>query len=244
MRRIVKSYGRTVALRGVDLDVLAGEVVGLIGDNGAGKSTLIKILSGFEHPDSGEIEVSGRRVDMSSPADARSLGIETVYQERALADDLTVMENLFLGSELLRRFGPIRIRDTHRMLTESRKLLEELRLKVDPRQEARFCSGGEKQGIAIARAIHVKAKLVILDEPTNALGVVAVARVLDLIKELREQGIGCIFISHNIEHVVEVSNRVVMLVQGTKVFESLTEETSTMELVSILNSRSGGRRVE
>ena len=243
MRRIVKSYGRTVALRGVDLEVFAGEVVGLIGDNGAGKSTLIKILSGFERPDSGVIEVSGRRVNMSSPADARSLGIETVYQERALAEDLTVMENLFLGSERLHRFGPIKIRDSRRMLTESRQLLEELRLKVDPRQEARFCSGGEKQGIAIARAIHVKARLVILDEPTNALGVVAVSRVLELIKELSGQGIGCIFISHNIDHVVEVSNRVVMLVQGTKVLESRTEETSTMELVSVLNSRSGGRRV-
>ena len=240
MRGIVKSYGRTVALRGVDLDVSAGEVVGLIGDNGAGKSTLIKILSGFERPDSGVIEVSGRRVNMSSPAVARSLGIETVYQEQALAEDLTVMENLFLGSERLNRLGPIRIRDSRRMLTESRRLLEELRLKVDPRQEARFCSGGEKQGIAIARAIHVKAKLVILDEPTNALGVVAVARVLGLIKELREQGIGCIFISHNIEHVVQVSDRVVMLVQGTKVLERKTEETSTMELVSVLNSRSGG----
>ena len=240
MRGIVKSYGRTVALRGVDLDVSAGEVVGLIGDNGAGKSTLIKILSGFERPDSGVIEVSGRRVNMSSPAVARSLGIETVYQEQALAEDLTVMENLFLGSERLNRLGPIKIRDSRRMLTESRRLLEELRLKVDPRQEARFCSGGEKQGIAIARAIHVKAKLVILDEPTNALGVVAVARVLGLIKELREQGIGCIFISHNIEHVVQVSDRVVMLVQGTKVLERKTEETSTMELVSVLNSRSGG----
>ena len=228
MRGIVKSYGRTVALRGVDLDVSAGEVVGLIGDNGAGKSTLIKILSGFERPDSGVIEVSGRRVNMSSPAVARSLGIETVYQEQALAEDLTVMENLFLGSERLNRLGPIKIRDSRRMLTESRRLLEELRLKVDPRQEARFCSGGEKQGIAIARAIHVKAKLVILDEPTNALGVVAVARVLGLIKELREQGIGCIFISHNIEHVVQVSDRVVMLVQGTKVLERRkTEETST-----------------
>ena len=240
MRGIVKSYGRTVALRGVDLDVSAGEVVGLIGDNGAGKSTLIKILSGFERPDSGVIEVSGRRVNMSSPAVARSLGIETVYQEQALAEDLTVMENLFLGSERLNRWGPIKVRDSRRMLTESRRLLEELRLKVDPRQEARFCSGGEKQGIAIARAIHVKAKLVILDEPTNALGVVAVARVLGLIKELREQGIGCIFISHNIEHVVQVSDRVVMLVQGTKVLERKTEETSTMELVSVLNSRSGG----
>ena len=243
MRRIVKSYGRTVALRGVDLDVFAGEVVGLIGDNGAGKSTLIKILSGFERPDSGVIEVSGQRVNMSSPADARSLGIETVYQERALAEDLTVMENLFLGSERLHRFGPIKIRDSRRMLTESRRLLEELRLNVDPRQEARFCSGGEKQGVAIARAIRVKARLVILDEPTNALGVVAVARVLELIKELREQGIGCIFISHNIDHVVEVSNRVVMLVQGNKVLERRTEETSTMKLVSVLNSRSGGRRV-
>lgn len=241
MREVAKSYGRTVALRGVNLDVFSGEVVGLIGDNGAGKSTLIKILSGFERPDSGVIEISGKPVRFSSPADARARGIETVYQEQALADDLTVVDNLFLGSELVRRVGPFRVLESERMQTESRRLLKELRLRVDPRQEARFCSGGEKQGIAIARAIHVKAKLVILDEPTNALGVVAVARVLELINELRDQGIGCIFISHNIEHIVEVSDRAVMMVQGSKILDCPIEDTNTLELVAILNSRSGGR---
>lgn len=237
-----KRFGTTRALRDVNLSVAEGEVVGLIGDNGAGKSTLIKILSGFEDPDEGSILIDGRHVRLRTAAEARSLGIETVYQEQALADDLTITQNLFLGSEATRRLGPFRFLDKRRMRAEAQEMLDLLRLRVSPDQEARFCSGGEKQGVAIARAIHVNARMVILDEPTNALGVVAVDRVLELIRELKRKGIACIFISHNIQHIIDVSDRVVMFVQGVKLLDVPVAETSTLELVELLNARSGSRQ--
>jgi simple sugar transport system ATP-binding protein len=238
---IRKAFGATRALQGVDLEVAPGEILGLIGDNGAGKSTLIKVLSGFERPDGGRIEIDGQPVTLRSPADARRLGIETVYQEQALADDLSVMANLFLGNELRRGWGPFRVLDTRRMRARSQEMLDGLRLRASPDQEARFCSGGEKQGISIARAINVKAKVVILDEPTNALGVVAVDRVLELIRGLRENGIACIFVSHNIQHVVELCDRVALFVHGTKLLDTPVSETSALELIELLNQRSGNR---
>jgi len=236
-----KSFGLTRALEGLDLQVYAGEVIGLVGDNGAGKSTFIKILSGFERPDEGSVSIDGKPIVLKSAAEARAMGIETVYQEQALADDLSVMNNLFLGSELVRRVGPFKLLDRKLMEQEAQEMLDLLRLRVSPSQEARFCSGGEKQGIAIARAIHVQARLVILDEPTNALGVVAVDRVLDLIRELKRKGIACIFISHNIQHVMDVSDRVTMFVQGKKILDVPVGDTSTMQLVELLNSKSGSR---
>lgn len=236
-----KSFGLTRALRDLSFHVNPGEIVGLVGDNGAGKSTFIKMLSGFEQPDEGQILIDGEPVNLKSAAEARAIGIETVYQEQALADDLSVMNNLFLGSELTRRLGPFTFLDEKSMQREAQEMLDLLRLRVAPSQEARFCSGGEKQGIAIARAIHVKARLVILDEPTNALGVVAVDRVLDLVRELKRKGIACIFISHNIQHVMDVSDRVTMFVQGKKILDVPVGETSTLELVELLNSRSGSR---
>ncbi|MDR1187764.1 MAG: ATP-binding cassette domain-containing protein [Bifidobacteriaceae bacterium] len=240
-RGIVKSFGSVRALQGVDLGVGAGEVVGLIGDNGAGKSTLIKILSGFESPDAGVIEINGQERVLRSPKQARDLGIETVYQEQALADDLTVARNLFLGKELTKRIGPLRVLDDRAMRVESQAMLDELRLRVDVDQSARFCSGGERQGIAISRAIYFNASVVILDEPTNALGVVAVDRVLELIAGLRERQIACIFISHNIQHVVGVCDRIAMFVHGSKVADVPTAETSAEQLISMLNVRSGAR---
>jgi simple sugar transport system ATP-binding protein len=241
IKKLSKSFGVTRALQDVTLHVNPGEVIGLVGDNGAGKSTLIKILSGFESPDFGEILIDGKTVTLKNAAQARFMGIETVYQEQALAEDLTVMDNLFLGTELTKKLGPFRFLDQKRMLTEAREMLELLRLRVAPGQEARFCSGGEKQGIAIARAIRVKARLVILDEPTNALGVVAVDRVLDLIRELKREGIACIFISHNIQHVMDVSDRIMMFVHGTKILDEPASKTSVRGLVAMLNSRSGSR---
>ncbi|MDR0366197.1 MAG: ATP-binding cassette domain-containing protein [Bifidobacteriaceae bacterium] len=238
---IVKSFGSVRALQGVDLDVAKGEILGLIGDNGAGKSTLIKILSGFEVPDAGTIEIDGVQRVLRSPKQARALGIETVYQEQALADDVTVARNLFLGKELRRRVAFWKVLDDSAMRAESKKMLEELRLRVDVDQAARFCSGGERQGIAISRAIYFNAKVVILDEPTNALGVVAVDRVLSLVAGLKERGISCIFISHNIQHVVDICDRIVMFVHGSKVLDVPTEQTSTAELISLLNARSGAR---
>jgi len=238
---IYKSFGSVRALQGVDLDVLPGQVVGLIGDNGAGKSTLIKILSGFEKADRGEVAIDGRVVHLTSPKQARAMGVETVYQEQALADDVTVARNLFLGHELTRRVGPFHFLDDKTMRLEAQKMLDELRLRVDVGQEARFCSGGERQGVAISRAIYFNARIVILDEPTNALGVVAVDRVLQLVAGLKDRGIACIFISHNIGHVTEVCDQVVMLVHGSKVLDTPVAETSTAELIGLLNARSGAK---
>jgi len=238
---VYKSFGSVRALQGVDLEVLPGQVLGLIGDNGAGKSTLIKILSGFEKADKGEVAIDGRVVHLSSPKQARAMGVETVYQEQALADDVTVARNLFLGHELTRSFGPLRFLDDKTMRVEAQIMLDELRLRVDVGQEARFCSGGERQGIAISRAIYFKARIVILDEPTNALGVVAVDRVLQLVAGLKERGIACIFISHNIQHVTQVCDQVVMLVHGSKVLDVPAEKTSAPELIGMLNARSGAR---
>lgn len=242
VRGVGKRFGATRALHDVRLSVSEGEILGLVGDNGAGKSTLIKILSGFETPDEGQILIDGQPVKLRSAAEARRLGIETVYQEQALADDLTITQNLFLGAEPTRRWGPFRSLEKKRMREEAQQMMDLLRLRVSPDQEARFCSGGEKQGVAIARAIHVNARMVILDEPTNALGVVAVDRVLELIRELKRKGIACIFISHNIQHVMDVSDRVAMFVQGTKVLDVPVAETSKLQLVEMLNARSGYRQ--
>lgn len=241
VRGIVKSFGSVRALQGVDLEVNPGEVVGLVGDNGAGKSTLIKVLSGFLQPDRGSIWFDGSARHLSSPSTARSLGIETVYQEQSVADDLTVARNLFLGRELRRRVGPFWVLDHRAMRNEASEMMESLRFRVDADQEVRYCSGGERQGIAIARAIHANAKLVILDEPTNALGVVAVARVLGLITELRDRGIACILVSHNIRHIVDVSDRAVMFVHGSKVLDVPIGETGVQQLVDLLNEKSGSR---
>jgi simple sugar transport system ATP-binding protein len=241
LRGIEKSFGSVRALQGVDLAVGRGEILGLLGDNGAGKSTLIKILSGFIQADRGEILLDGQPVHFSTPATARAAGIETVYQEQALADDLSVTRNLFMGKELTRRLGPFKVLDMRQMREESRRMLEDLRLRVDVDQEARFCSGGERQGVAIARAIHFRANLVILDEPTNALGVAAVARVLDLIRELRDRGHACIFVSHNLDQVHAIADRIALLVHGTKVLDLAVGDTSVAELHEMLMARSGTR---
>jgi len=241
IRGVRKTFGTVRALQGVDLDLQRGEIIGLIGDNGAGKSTLIKILSGFERPDEGRILLDGEPVQFASPAEARSRGIETVYQEQALADDLSVERNLFLGKEPVRKVGPFRFLDLQRMRTESQAMLDELRLRMPVGQETRFLSGGERQGIAIARAIHFDARVVILDEPTNALGVAAVERVLKLISELKERGIGCIFVSHNLAHVHAIVDRVVLFVHGTKMLDLPVGKTTLEALNTLLLQRSGAR---
>jgi simple sugar transport system ATP-binding protein len=239
MRHIEKSYGSIRALRGVNFHVDTAETVGLIGDNGAGKSTLIKILTGFAHADQGQILLNGKEIHFASPREARKNGIETVYQEQALADDLSVARNLFMGKEPVRSYGPFRLLDIETMRSESRKMLAELRLNVDVDKETRYCSGGERQGISIARAIYFNANVVILDEPTNALGVAAVQRVLDLIRELKQRGIAVIFVSHNLYHVHLVSDRIVTLVRGTKIKDTPKNEVSVEELTDILMLRSG-----
>ncbi|MCD6247990.1 MAG: sugar ABC transporter ATP-binding protein [Hadesarchaea archaeon] len=238
MKNIHKWFGSVHALKGVDFYVNPSEIVGLVGDNGAGKSTLIKILTGVIPADKGEIYFNGKKISFSSPREARDNGIETIYQEQALADDLSVTRNMFLGKEIQKSIGPIKLLDHKKMKKESERILSELGLKIPSMdQEVRFCSGGEREGIAIARAMYFKAKLVILDEPTRALGVAAVRRVLSLVKELKSRGIASVFISHNLHHVYSIADRIVVLVRGEKVEDIPKKETSIRELTKLIIRR-------
>ncbi|MBD2899159.1 ATP-binding cassette domain-containing protein [Spirillospora sp. NPDC000708] len=230
LRGISKSFGAVAALTGVDLDVAAGEVVALVGDNGAGKSTLVKVLSGVHPPDAGTITFESREVSVPSPAAAQQLGIATVFQDLALCENLNVIENLFLGREL----RALRL-DEVAMEVRSRELLRQLSAKI-PSVEAPVAalSGGQRQTVAIARSLLGDPKVIILDEPTAALGVAQTAEVLNLIERLRERGLGVIMISHNMADVKAVADRVAVLRLGRNngVFDA--EATSAEELVAAI----------
>lgn len=212
---IRKSYGAVRALDGIDFDLRAGEVLALCGDNGAGKSTFIKTLSGAIVPDAGEIWFEGRRVQLRRPEDARALGIETVYQDLALFDHSNIAENIFAGREIERRFFGIPILDKRRMHEESAQILKTLKISVHSTHSlVQGLSGGQRQTVAIGRAVAFTKRLVILDEPTAALGVPEQRKALSLIAELRQQGYAIILISHNLEQVFEVADRIHVLRQG------------------------------
>jgi fructose transport system ATP-binding protein len=212
-RGLMKRYGTVVAMNGCDFDLYPGEILGVIGDNGAGKSTLIKALSGAVTPDHGTIELEGREVHFRSPDDARSVGIETVYQTLAMSPALSIADNMFLGREW-RKPGVLgsvfRLTDRARMNAFAREKLTELGLMTiqDIGQAVETLSGGQRQGVAVARAAAFGSKVVILDEPTAALGVKESRRVLDLIRDVRSRGIPIILISHNMPHVFEVCDRI------------------------------------
>ena len=205
---ITKNFGGVKALSEVSLFVKRGEVLALAGDNGAGKSTLIKIISGVYHQDDGEIIYDGTNLNISNPKFARNLGIETIYQDLALADNLNVGANIFLGREpLLNLFGLVKILDQKKMLSESRQILDSLDIEIPEislGQPVRRLSGGQRQAIAICRAIYWKAELLIMDEPTAALAVKEVQHVLDLILKLKTEGISVILISHRLNDIFEV----------------------------------------
>ncbi len=215
---ISKRFGAVQALTRVDFEVYAGEVVALVGDNGAGKSTLIKCIAGAHHPDEGEIFVEGQEVKIHTPADATRLGIETVYQDLALCDNLDVVANMFLGRERAepRGLGPL---DELGMEKRSLDVLESLNVTTirSVRTPVASLSGGQRQSVAISRAVMWNSKLVILDEPTAALGVAQTAQVLALIKRLRDQGLGVVVITHNIQEVFEVADRIIVLRLGRRV---------------------------
>lgn len=212
-RGLVKRYGRVVALDECDFDLLPGEVLGVIGDNGAGKSTLIKAVSGAVIPDAGRIELEGVEVSFRSPIEARAAGIETVYQTLAMSPALSIADNMFMGRELRKpgfRGSILRQLDRRRMEAVSREKLTELGLMTiqNINQAVESLSGGQRQGIAVARAAAFGSKIIIMDEPTAALGVKESRRVLELIKDVRSRGIPIILISHNMPHVFEVSDRI------------------------------------
>lgn len=213
LRGLTKSFGAVQAMRGADLDVAAGEVVALVGDNGAGKSTLIKAVTGVQPADGGTIEMDGVPVSIKAPQDSTALGISAVYQDLALCDNLDVVANLFLGQESQRNG---KVLDEIAMEKESRRLLDRLAVKTlrSVRSEVGALSGGQRQTVAIARSMLGDPKLVILDEPTAALGVSQTAQVLELVKRLRSEGIGVIIISHNLADVFQVADRIVVLRLG------------------------------
>jgi simple sugar transport system ATP-binding protein/D-xylose transport system ATP-binding protein len=230
LRGISKSFGAVAALTDVDLDVSAGQVVAIVGDNGAGKSTLVKVLAGVHRPDTGTIMFADEPVTIGSPAAAHSLGIATVFQDLALCENLNVVENLFLGREIRR--GRL---DEVTMETRSWELLRQLSAKIPTvRIPVASLSGGQRQTVAIARSLLGDPKIIILDEPTAALGVEQTAEVLNLIERLRERGLGVIMISHNMEDVRAVADRIVVLRLGRNngVFDAA--EVSTEDLVAAI----------
>ncbi len=232
---ITKRFGHVVALRKVNFEVYPGECVGLVGDNGAGKSTLAKIMVGYYKPDEGEIYFEGRKVSFNSPMDARKLGIEIVYQELALIDTMSIYRNFFLGREIVKKLGPIKILDIGTMKRISERYLKDIGIRVRSTDElVGILSGGERQSIAIARAVHFGAKLLILDEPTTALSFKEAKRVLAYINELKKKNIAIVMISHNIYHVYEVADRFTILDRGVKIAELHKKDVSPQDIIDII----------
>lgn len=236
-RDISIRFGGVEALRRVSLQLMPGEVLALAGDNGAGKSTLIKILSGVYHADAGELRFDGHAMQLRDPQDAREQGIETIYQDLALADNLDVGSNIFLGREPTRRKLGLRVIDRPRMAEVARQVLERLDIVIPPRKlngPVKMLSGGQRQAIAIGRAIYWNARVLIMDEPTAALGVPEQRKVMALIGSLKAQGVAIILISHNLHDIFAVSDRVVVLRRGEVAGERRIEATSGDEIVRLM----------
>ncbi len=236
MEKINKWFEKVHAVSDVDFEINHGETVLMVGDNGAGKSTLIKMIAGIHQPSSGNIYFEGKKTTINSVEHARKLGIETVYQERAIIGSISVSKNVFLGREPTRFLGPLKIVDSKLMKEKSRDAVNGgLGLNISSMdQEARFCSGGEQQGIAIARAFLFKYKLVVLDEPTNALSISGVRQVQEFIRELGRKGIASIIITHTLSCIYPVSDRIVVLSRGSKIIDTQRSEMSLEKLESIL----------
>lgn len=229
LKGVSKNFGAVSALTDIDLEIYAGEVVALVGDNGAGKSTLVKTLAGVHQPTSGTIEFQGKPVTMSTPSAALDLGIATVFQDLALCENLDVVANIFLGQEL----SPYRL-DEVSMEVKAWTLLNELAARIpDVRDVVASLSGGQRQTVAIARSLLLEPKIIMLDEPTAALGVAQTAEVLNLVERVRDRGLGVIMISHNMEDVRAVADRIVVLRLG-KNNGVFTPETSNQELVGAI----------
>jgi fructose transport system ATP-binding protein len=232
-RGLVKTFGPVVGLGGVDLDLYAGEVLAIIGDNGAGKSTLIKCLTGAEIPDAGTISVSGEEVRLRGPQDARAVGMETVYQTLSLAPALDIASNLYLGRECRRKgvLGRVlRVLDERGMRSDAGEKLRSLGIETvqDPNQIVETLSGGQRQAVSVARAAAFGSRIVVLDEPTAALGVKEGGHVVDMIRGLRAQGLGLILISHNMPHVFELADRIFIMRLGSCA-GVITPQSHTME---------------
>jgi len=236
LKNVSKTFGEVAALRGINFEVGNNEIVGLLGDNGAGKSTMVKILTGYHQPDpGGELYLKGRRIEHLTVAQARDLGIEVVYQERALADQQSLWRNIFMGRELADRWGRL---DLKGMRRETGKLMQTLMgftsTAVSPDSVVKTFSGGERQGVAITRALYFKAELIILDEPTMGLSLSETRKCLDFVAGIRAAGKSAIFIDHNIFHVYPVADRIVVLDRGAVAGQFLKNELTLQELIDRL----------
>ncbi len=237
IKSVSKRFGGVQALNNVSIHLEEGEVLALAGDNGAGKSTLIKVVSGVYHPDQGDIIYKNESIQLDNPMFARQKGIETIYQDLALADNLNVGANIFLGREpIIKKFGLPAI-DRRLMLSESKKILKNLEIDIPEsslEQPVGKLSGGQRQAVAIGRALYWNAKLLIMDEPTAALGVPEQRNVMKLIQKLKEQKVSIIFISHNLTDIFQASDRIVVLRRGIKAGERLIKETNSDEIVKLM----------
>lgn len=237
MRDIKKHFGRVTALNGVDLNVRDGEIMGLLGDNGSGKTTLIKNLVGVYEPDEGEVFIRGDRISIGNPKEARSYGIATVYQDLALVDSLSVAANLFLARYPLKKVAGVSVVDWGKMNQQAEEIIRSrLNLKIDPTAKVEFLSGGERQAIAIARALVTDPDLIIMDEPTSALSADSAERVRKLISTLNDEGITVLLITHTMDEVFELTDRITVLRGGNLVGTVATEKVSKEDLVTMMVS--------
>ncbi len=237
VKSVSKRFGGVQALDDVSIHLNEGEVLALAGDNGAGKSTLIKVVSGVYHPDDGDIIFNNENIQLDNPRFAREKGIETIYQDLALADNLNVGANIFLGREPMTKKLGIPVIDRELMLLESKKVLKNLEINIPEsslEEPVGKLSGGQRQAVAIGRALYWNAKLLIMDEPTAALGVPEQRNVMDLIKKLKEQKVSIIFISHNLTDIFQASDRIVVLRRGIKAGDKLINETNSDEIVKLM----------
>lgn len=236
MENLVKRFGGLTAVNDVSVEIFPGEVIGLVGDNGAGKSTLIKMISGVYRPDGGNIFLGDQEITLTSPMEARHLGIETIYQDLALCENLDATVNIFLGREPMKRMmGVFKQVDRPHMLEESEKVLERLDIAIpNLRRPIRQMSGGQRQAVAIARAVYWNARLVIMDEPTAALAVPEQRKVHELVQALKSENVPVIIISHNLQDIFATADRIVVMRRGRKVGDLMAQDTTGDELVSLM----------
>ncbi len=234
VRSVGKSFGAIRALSDVSFSVAPGEVIGLMGDNGAGKSTMVKLIAGNFPPSDGEIVVDGKVCHFHKPIEARGEGIEVVYQDLALADNLTAAQNVFLGREINKGVWPFNILDKEAMIRRAAELFSELKSETRPRDLVKKMSGGQRQAVAIARTRLSNAKLVLMDEPTAAISVRQVAEVLELIRRLKAQGVAIMLISHRMPDVFAVCDRIMVLRRGSLVADKATSKTSPEEITGLI----------
>lgn len=234
LENVSKHFGAIHALSGVSLSIEPGEVVGLMGDNGAGKSTLVKVIAGNFPPTSGEVFISGKKAEFHKPLDAQRAGIEVVYQDLAICDNLSAASNVFLGRELTKQFGPLRILDYAGMRIKAAELFTRLKSETRPRDLVKRMSGGQRQAVAIARALLTDAKIVLMDEPTAAISVRQVAEVLNLIRQLSDHGIAVVLISHRMPDVFQVADKIAVLRRGRLVASKKAVDSSPEEVTGLI----------